>query len=87
MSVAEGIVFVFLTYGLAGLVFAVYFALSGVARVDDAAKGSGFGFRLLIIPASAALWPLLLARVLSGRKVPVETNAHRQAARREDDGK
>ena len=49
-------------YMAAGVVFAVAFVTLGVQRVDPAAKGAPLGFRLLILPGSAALWPILLRR-------------------------
>jgi hypothetical protein len=49
-------------YVAAGLVFAAAFVTWGVQRMDPAAKGAPLGFRLLILPGSAALWPLLLRR-------------------------
>ena len=45
-----------------GLVFAVAFALRGVHRIDAAAHGAGWMFRVLIVPGSAVFWPLLWRR-------------------------
>jgi hypothetical protein len=80
MLVAEIIVWALLTYAAAGVLFAVYFALSGVTKLDDAAKGTGPGFRLIIFPGAAAFWPLLLFRLVKGTHRPAEKNAHRNAA-------
>ena len=44
----------------AGVVFAAAFATRGVSRVDVRAAGAGWGFRLLIVPGTVFLWPLLL---------------------------
>ncbi len=49
-------------YVALGLVFAVPFVAWGVGRVDPAARQGTLGFRLLILPGCAALWPLLLVR-------------------------
>jgi hypothetical protein len=65
-----------------GLVFALCFAFAGAGRIDPAARSSTPGFRLLIVPASAALWPLLARRWLRGTPPPEERNAHRDAARK-----
>ena len=54
-------------YVAAGVVFAVAFVGWGVQQVDPAAKGAPLGFRLLILPGSAALWPLLLRRWMRSR--------------------
>lgn len=65
-------------YGIAGSVFAIAFVITGVKRIDSEAIGSGVAFRLLIIPASAAFWPLLLRRWVSGAGEPAEErNPHR----------
>lgn len=50
-----------------GLFFALWFAVSGVDRMDGAARGSGFLFRLLITPGVVALWPLMLSRCCARR--------------------
>jgi hypothetical protein len=49
-------------YLLAGLMFGLPFVLRGAGRVDAAARGASLGFRLLILPGTAVLWPLLLAK-------------------------
>lgn len=49
-------------YAAAGVLFALAFVGIGVTRLDSAAKGSSWGFRLMILPGAAALWPWLLAR-------------------------
>jgi hypothetical protein len=65
-------------YALFGLVFAGFFVSLGVQKLDSEAKGSGIGFRLLIIPGVAAFWPMLLARWTRGiLEPPVEKNPHR----------
>lgn len=65
-------------YAALGVVFAVTFVTRGVQRIDPIARGSGIVFRLLILPGSAAFWPLLLNRWIRGdRDVPEERNPHR----------
>ena len=54
-------------YAAAGVLFAAAFVTWGVQRVDPAAKGAPLGFRLLIFPGCAALWPLLLGRWMRSR--------------------
>jgi len=76
---------VFLTllaiYLLCGSVFAIPFVLVGVGKVDPHAKHGSWGFRLLILPGTIMLWPLLARRWLSGiHEPPEERNAHRLAA-------
>lgn len=47
-------------YALVGLLVAIAFAARGVDRVDAGARSAPAGFRLLIIPGAAALWPVVL---------------------------
>jgi len=66
-----------------GGLFALAFVSVGIARVDPSAAGSTWGFRAIVAPGVAALWPLLLGRWIRGRRPPPEErNAHRAAARR-----
>ena len=50
------------SYAAIGLLFAGAFLTAGISRVDPVSKGSGIGFRLIILPGVAALWPVLLTR-------------------------
>jgi hypothetical protein len=58
MLIAQLILLLVGLYAAIGLVFGVAFVTVGVARVDHAAREASVGFRLLILPASAALWPV-----------------------------
>lgn len=67
-------------YLAVGFLFAIAFVWKGVGKIDpDAAKGT-LGFRLLILPGCALLWPILLRRWLQASPPPQERNAHRDAA-------
>lgn len=67
-------------YLAGGLVFAIPFALVGVRKIDSHAAHGSWGFRLLIIPGTVALWPLLLRRWWKGvHEPPEEKNPHRRA--------
>ena len=57
----------FLGYIGIGLVFGVFFAMWGAAILDPVAKGAPIGFRILVLPGSAALWPILLSKLLRKR--------------------
>lgn len=67
-------------YVIAGLVFAVPFVIFWAKRLDHNAKGSGLGFRIVVIPGVAAFWPLLAIRLLQGKTRPLERTAHRDLA-------
>jgi hypothetical protein len=49
-------------YLLAGLLFGVAFLAVGVSRIDPAARGTSVRFRLLILPGTIALWPILATK-------------------------
>lgn len=69
-------------YLAGGLVFALAFVCFGAGRIDPHATHGTWGFRLLIIPGAAALWPLLLSRWRRGTHEPPEPcDPHRCAAR------
>ena len=80
IEVAELLVAGAEAYLVLGAVFAVPFALFLAQRLDPAVPGSTWGFRLMILPGAALLWPVLLWRVLGRRTKPEECNAHRAAA-------
>jgi hypothetical protein len=81
MASVEWIVGAAGVYLALGAAFAACFAWSGAERVDPAAAGGTWGFRLLIVPGATALWPLLLRRWVSGvRKPPEPRDPHRVAA-------
>jgi hypothetical protein len=64
MRAAQLFVDALAAYGLAGAVFAVAFVTRGIQRVDSVAEHAPLGFRLIVLPGVAALWPLLLIRWL-----------------------
>ena len=64
----ELVVNIFFGYLAIGLLFAILFAIEGVKRVDPVATGSSIWFRLLILPGSILLWPVLLTKWLKALK-------------------
>lgn len=84
MDIIEIIFWLFAVYIIIGLLFAILFVTKGVGTIDPATKGTGIGFRLIIIPGLLALWPLFAYRWTKGiAEPPEEKNAHRLAARKE----
>jgi hypothetical protein len=67
LTIAEWLANLLTGYAVVGAVFAVAFVTVGIRAVDPVAKGSGAGFRLIISPGVAALWPLLLTRWVGKR--------------------
>lgn len=68
MEIAQAILTIVARYAVAGILFAAMFVLRGVERIDSTAHHGSWGFRALIFPASAALWPWLLAKWLRARR-------------------
>lgn len=66
MIVAEIILVLVLAYLACGLAVGLGFVFHGVDRVDKAAQGASFGFRVLILPGTVALWPLMAVKWLRG---------------------
>jgi hypothetical protein len=79
--IASAILIMLGIYLACGFLFAVPFAFWGVQKIDPHAAPGSWGFRLLIIPGTMALWPLLVLRWCPGiHTPPEESNAHRRAA-------
>ena len=80
IETATWIVHALLAYAGVGVVFAPLFAFRGAAALDPVAKDGTLGFKLLILPGAALLWPLLLLRWMRGAGEPEERSAHRARA-------
>jgi hypothetical protein len=81
VELAEAIVTGLGVYAAVGLAFALAFVFVGARRLDPMARDGTWGFRLLILPGAAALWPMLLRRWIRGGPPPAERDAHRRASR------
>ena len=53
-----------IAYAAIGFLLAIAFVAAGIHRMDPQAKGAGLGFRLIVLPGIAALWPWILFRWL-----------------------
>ncbi len=60
--VAQSVLWIAEIYLLAGLALAVGFAAVGVGRVLPEAGHFTLGARLIVLPAAALLWPVVLYR-------------------------
>jgi hypothetical protein len=77
-TLAQAFVVALALYAGVGFVFAILFVSIGVSHLDAEARGAGLGFRLIILPGVAALWPLLFYRWARGiTEPPIERNPHR----------
>jgi len=72
MQIAAVFVAVIEIYAAIGVVSAGLFVTLGISRIDHQATGGTIGFKLIILPAAAGLWPLLLARWVRGTGEPPE---------------
>ena len=52
-------------YLVVGAIFGLLYGLLLAGRLEPGARGAPAGFRLIIIPAAALLWPMLLVRLLT----------------------
>jgi hypothetical protein len=55
-------------YLVLGLGFAVAFVVRGVGIVDPVAADASWAWRILIMPGTAALWPLMLKKWVGVRR-------------------
>lgn len=71
---AESLLKAVALYLAIGVPVALYFAWRGAAATDHAAQGAGVWFRLAILPGALLLWPWMILRRLSGRRInaPIE---------------
>ena len=73
-AAAEWFVYLLTAYAAIGVAFGILFVSAGVQRVDAVARDAGFGFRLLILPGVATLWPALLLRWVRGARGSEESS-------------
>jgi hypothetical protein len=78
MILAEIIVYTVGIYAGVGFLFALYFVIFGITKLDEAAKGTSFFFRFLIFFGAIPFWTLLARRLFYGEKRPLEKTAHRR---------
>jgi hypothetical protein len=64
------IIFIILaTYFFCGFIFAIIFIIKGITKIDENARGSTIGFRIIIIPGAIVFWPLLFKKwLIANRK-------------------
>ncbi len=82
IAIVQWFINFFRAYFAAGFVFAILWCIFWVQRLDPGARSWNIGFRLLIVPGTVVFWPLLAIRLLRGKSLPTERNAHRLKAKR-----
>jgi hypothetical protein len=68
MNIVTIILLIAVVYVVAGFLFAIAFVTRGVTRIDEAAQGSGWGFRVIIFPGTILFWPVLLRKWIAVTK-------------------
>ncbi len=63
------------TYLVCGFLFAIPFIIKGIGKVDESARGSTIGFRIIIMPGVIVFWPFLLKKWIK-----VNSTSHDEAA-------
>ncbi|MEM1447532.1 MAG: hypothetical protein AAF957_03160 [Planctomycetota bacterium] len=66
-------------YLAVGALFAPAFAFAGAGKIDPDARDATWGFRLLVMPGAALLWPVLLRRWATGTQPREERTPHKRA--------
>jgi hypothetical protein len=68
MTVVVEIIFMIVAlYLFAGALFAIFFLIKGIQKIDPTVCGSGLGFRLIILPGVITLWPALLSKWIKAK--------------------
>lgn len=57
------LIYLLYVYFIIGIAIAIWFIFYKITRVDAAAKGTSFWFKLLLLPASVLLWPIILYKL------------------------
>jgi hypothetical protein len=70
LALAQWLLGLMAGYGAIGCLFAVLFLCLGITQVDATAHGMPWLARLLLLPGTAALWPLLLKKWLLRQPPP-----------------
>lgn len=75
-ALAEQLILALAGYFAIGAIIAILFLVLIVSRIDDAAKGASALFRPIIFLGCMMLWPIILIRVITGKKIntPIEEN-------------
>ena len=62
------VIYCLLFYCIVGVLFAIWFVFAKVAKVDEGALHTSLFFKLIIMPATILLWPVVLSKLLNNVK-------------------
>lgn len=65
-------------YIVVGIILASILSFTQIHKIDPAARRASLGFRLIVLPGLAMLWPLIVLRVVRGASPPTEKTAHKK---------
>ena len=68
VTILNIILTILLIYLSCGFVFAIPFVIKGANKIDEGAHGATWGFRLIIMPGTIVLWPVLLKKWIAANK-------------------
>ena len=60
------------SYAAIGLLFGLAFGFFGAGKIDPAAKTMPIGARLIILPATMLLWPLMAVKWVTQKEPPLQ---------------
>ena len=69
VTIVEGALAAVAIYLAIGALVALPFLTIGIGRVDQSARGAPWTFRILVLPGVVAMWPLVIQRWLSARRI------------------
>lgn len=69
IMLVEGLLTIAAGYLAVGIIVGLLFVTVFVSRLDTAAVGSSIFFRITILLGCILLWPYIVLRTLSGRKI------------------
>ena len=72
VETAEHIVSGLGLYFFTGFVFAIIFVMLGVQKIDPAARSMPVRARLIVLPGSMLLWPLMLFKWITQKEPPIQ---------------
>jgi hypothetical protein len=61
-------IYLLFVYVVIGAIVSAWFAFYKVTRIDHAAKGTSFWFKILLLPAGILLWPVVLYKLTTLKK-------------------
>lgn len=65
MVLAQIFVYSLYAYLGIGLLFGLWFVFRSVTQLDTGMEGASWRLRLLLLPGSVALWPILIRKLLA----------------------